>query len=82
VTEQLCLRCLEIRVRRPGFGEFVSEFRHPKRNADRCPYCLRTVATIEETGLVGCALCYEVVPEAVLVRFGARPIGETPSYVS
>ncbi|MFQ3586227.1 MAG: hypothetical protein SNJ74_06760 [Fimbriimonadaceae bacterium] len=37
--------------------------------AQRCPACGWTAAKIEETGLVGCPLCYEAVDSPLLDRF-------------
>ena len=80
VSMRVCGRCLEFIVGSPGFADFLAEFRHPRQDAERCPFCQRSVAESEQTGILGCPLCYEVMSQSVLVGLGARLLKESRPY--
>jgi len=80
VAMRVCGRCVELIVANPGFGDFLADFQHRRQMAERCPNCDRSVAESEQTGILGCPLCYEVISQSVLVSLGARLLVESRPY--
>jgi len=54
----------------PGFSGFLGAFRRGRGPADKCPNCGTTAKDVETTGMAGCPLCYEALPDGVWKEFG------------
>ena len=45
---------------------------HRRVKVTTCPFCGTTAAEVKSTGLVGCPLCYEALPEHLWGPFGLK----------
>ncbi|HWD41947.1 MAG TPA: hypothetical protein VG944_24110 [Fimbriimonas sp.] len=59
----LCDSCLEEVVGLTGFVSLTKSFRRSRKPTDECPYCGTTAGKAIQTGLAGCPLCFEALPD-------------------
>jgi protein-arginine kinase activator protein McsA len=63
---RLCPHCARSWARRELNAPIISwlqQLKPPQRPHTECPFCGCTPATVRETGLYGCALCYLFLSE-------------------
>jgi protein-arginine kinase activator protein McsA len=65
VETWLCAHCTESRAGISGLTSLIQAFNRPRQKSGQCPYCGTTETTLEETGLVGCPLCYEALRDQI-----------------
>ncbi len=62
-TLALCRACAtryERRMRTAPISRWLQQLRPPPRTHTRCPLCGTTPEQIQQTGLFGCCICYQV----------------------
>jgi formylmethanofuran dehydrogenase subunit E len=67
----LCLRCAERFGPGPWIIGLLAKTAPGRPTLGRCPNCGTTEAEVRQTGLVGCALCYEAMEPGTLAAAGA-----------
>ncbi len=60
----LCRACAlryERRMLGAPLSRWLNQLRPPPQKHTRCPFCGTTLEQIQQTGLYGCCLCYQVL---------------------
>ena len=71
-TECYCDSCFK-RTPEGEWKPLLDSFARPLAPAGKCPHCGWTVERLEQTGLVGCPLCYEALDRGILAGFAPKP---------
>jgi len=72
VENWLCAICIDAHVPMPGFVDFVRAFGRGRGEITGCPNCGTTEEEVTATGLVGCPLCFEALPDRIWKPFGVE----------
>ncbi|HRK22679.1 MAG TPA: hypothetical protein PLX06_12760 [Fimbriimonadaceae bacterium] len=67
-TTAYCESCIRRTAEAP-IAELLQAFRRPKAPKGVCPHCGWTDAKLEQTGMLGCPLCYEALDGQILAGF-------------
>ncbi len=57
---QACAQRYERRVLGAPLSRWLQQLRPPPRSRSECPFCGTTRDQIQQTGLYGCCICYEI----------------------
>ncbi len=57
----ICTACLDRLMPAMRLGSLRKQFLRDREERGFCPYCGWTTEQVQETGLVGCPLCYEAL---------------------